>query len=84
MFNLNFATTDNRILNTQDLFFQPTITKNGENTVVSMKLKVSETKFLEYRYELKPNDYMLDFTVRSQGLTDVVNSSQKVNLDWKL
>jgi YidC/Oxa1 family membrane protein insertase len=84
VFNLNLATTDNRILNTQDLFFQPTVTKNGENTVVSMKLKVSETKFLEYRYELKPNDYMLDFTVRSQGLTDVVNSSQKVNLDWKL
>jgi YidC/Oxa1 family membrane protein insertase len=84
VFNLNFATTDNRILNTQDLFFQPTITKNGENTLVSMKLKVSETKFLEYRYELKPNDYMLGFTVRSQGLNDVVNSSQKVNLDWKL
>jgi YidC/Oxa1 family membrane protein insertase len=84
MFNINFATTDNRILNTQDLFFQPTVAKNGENTVVSMKLKVSETKFLEYRYELKPNDYMLDFTVRSQGLNDVVNSSQKVNLDWKL
>jgi len=45
---------------------------------------VSETKCLEYRYELKPNDYMLDFTIRSQGLNDVVNSSQKVNLDWKL
>ena len=84
LFNLNFGTTDNRILNTQDLYFQPTVTKNGENTVVSMKLKVSESKFLEYRYELKPNDYMLDFTVRSQGLDDVINSSQSVNLDWKL
>lgn len=84
LFNLNFATTDNRILNTQDLYFQPSVTKNGENTVVSMKLKVSESKFLEYRYELKPDDYMLDFSVRSQGLSDVVNSSQSVNLDWKL
>ena len=83
-FNINFGTSDNRILNTQDLYFQPTVTKNGENTVVSMKLKVSESKFLEYRYELKPNDYMLDFTIRSQGLNDVVNSSQKVDLDWKL
>jgi len=82
--NINFATTDNRILNTQDLYFQPTVTENGENTVVSMKLKVSETKFLEYRYELKPDDYMLDFSIRSQGLNDVVNTSQEVNLDWKL
>ncbi|WP_418511589.1 membrane protein insertase YidC [Corallibacter sp.] len=83
-FNINFGTTDSRILNTQDLYFQPTVTKSGENTVVSMKLKVSEQKFLEYRYELKPSDYMVNFTIRSQGLNNVVNSSQDVNLDWKL
>ena len=84
LFNINFSTSDHRILNTQDLYFQPSVTKNGENTVVSMKLKVSETKFLEYRYELKPDNYMLDFTIRSQGLSDVLNTSQKVDLDWKL
>ncbi|MEO5789801.1 MAG: membrane protein insertase YidC [Gelidibacter sp.] len=83
-FNISFSTTDNRNLNTQDLYFEPTITKNGENTVVSMKLKVSENKFLEYRYELKPNDYMFGFHVRSQGLSDVFNSSQEINLDWKI
>ncbi|RNC86829.1 MAG: membrane protein insertase YidC [Winogradskyella sp.] len=83
-FNLNFATTDNRILNTEDKPFQPSVTKNGENTVVSMKLKFSESKYLEYRYELKPNDYMIDFTIQSQGLDGVVNSSQEINLDWKL
>ncbi|RIA10325.1 YidC/Oxa1 family membrane protein insertase [Flavobacteriaceae bacterium MAR_2010_72] len=84
LFNINFATTDNRILNTQDLYFQPTITKNGDLTIVSMKLKVSESKFLEYRYELKPDDYMFDFTIRSQGLNDVINGSQEVTLDWRL
>ncbi len=81
-FNINFGTTDSRILNTKDLTFQPTVTKNGENTIVSMKLKVSETKFLEYRYVIKPNDYMVDFTIKSQGLNDVINGSQAINLDW--
>ncbi|TYA54832.1 membrane protein insertase YidC, partial [Formosa maritima] len=83
-FNINFGTTDSRILNTKDLYFQPTITKNGESTVVSMKLKVSPDKYLEYRYELKPDDYMMDFTIQSKGLNNVINSSQEVNLDWKL
>ncbi|MCB0381790.1 MAG: membrane protein insertase YidC [Psychroserpens sp.] len=83
-FNIQFPTADNRILNTQDLPFQPSVTKNGENTVVSMKLKVSETKFLEYRYELKPDNYMIDFSIVSEGLNDVVNSSQEINLDWRL
>ncbi len=82
--NINFGTTDNRILNTKDLFFEPTVTKNGDNTVLSMKLKASNAQFLEYRYELKPNEYMVDFTIRSQGLQQVINSSQTVKLDWQL
>lgn len=83
-FNINFGTSDNRILNTQDLYFQPTVSKNGVNTVVSMKLKVSESQFLEYRYEFKPNDYMINFSINSQGLSNVINSSQDINLDWSL
>ena len=83
-FNINFGTTDNRILNTTDLFFEPNLTNNGDNQVLSMKLKVSENKFLEYRYEIKPNEYMVEFSIRSQGLSNVINSSNPINLDWKL
>ncbi|MGJ8550787.1 membrane protein insertase YidC [Winogradskyella wichelsiae] len=82
-FNITFGTSDNRTLNTQDFPFEPTITKNGENTIVSMKLKISESSFLEYRYELKPNDYMIDFSIKSQGLSGVFNTSQPITLDWK-
>ena len=83
-FNINFGTTDNRILNTKDLFFQPTITQNGNNQVVSLKLKVSETKFLEYRYEMKPKEYMVNFSIRSQGLSNIINESNPIHLDWSL
>ena len=83
-FNLNFGTSDNRTLNTKELLFEPTLTTNGENQVLSMKLKVDNTKFLEYRYEIKPNEYMVDFNVRSQGLSSTFNTSQQVNLDWNL
>ncbi|MFI1743792.1 membrane protein insertase YidC [Thalassobellus sediminis] len=83
-FNINFGTSDSRILNTKDLPFIPTVTKNGDITIISMKLKASETKFLEFRYELKEGDYMMGFTVRSQGLGDVINQSQAINLDWNL
>jgi YidC/Oxa1 family membrane protein insertase len=82
--NINFGTTDSRILNTNDLYFQPVITKNGSNTVVSMRLKVSELQFLEYRYEIKPTDYMIDFAVKSQGLDNVINGSFPINAEWQL
>lgn len=83
-FNINFGTTDSRVLNTKDLFFIPELSKNGDNQVLSMKLKVSDAQFLEYRYEIKPNEYMVDFAVRSQGLSTIINSSSEINLDWEL
>lgn len=82
-FNITFGTSDNRTLNTRDFPFQPSVTKSGENTVVSMKLKFSESEYLEYRYELKPNDYMIDFSIKSQGLSGVFNTSQPITVDWK-
>ena len=82
VFNINFQTTDNRTLNTKDLYFQPTVTKSGANTIVSMKLKTAEDKFLEYNYVVKPNDYMVDFTIKSQGLESAINTSNPINLDW--
>ena len=82
-FNINFGTTYNRILNTKDLFFQPTFTNSGSSQVLSMKLKVSDSQFLEYRYEMT-DDYMVNFAVRSQGLSTVINSSNTINLDWSL
>ena len=83
-FNINFSTTDGRVLDTQNMFFEPTVTKNGDNTVLSMKLKVSDNEFLEYRYVLKPGEYMMDFSIRSQGLNNVFNNANPVTMDWKL
>ena len=83
-FNINFGTSDNRTINTKDLYFEPSLSENGGNQVLSMKLMVSGNQFLEYRYELKPNDYMMDFSVRSQGLSGIISSAQPVTMDWNL
>ena len=83
-FGLNFSTTDNRVLNTKDLFFEPSMENNGNNQVLSMKAKVASDKYLEYRYEMKPNDYLVDFTIRSQGLNGIINSSSPIQLEWGL
>lgn len=83
-FNINFGTTDNRILNTKDLFFKPNFSKNGKNQVLTLRSKVSETQFLEYRYEMKSNEYMIDFSIRSTGLSGVFNTSNPINLTWNL
>jgi YidC/Oxa1 family membrane protein insertase len=84
--NLNIAlqTKEGKVLNTKDLFFEPTLAKINGSQVLSMKLKAGENQFLEYKYVLKANDYMLDFDVHSQGLSSVLNTSNPANLDWNL
>ena len=82
--NIQFQTKDNRVLNTKDLYFEPTVTKEGQNQVLAMRLKAGENQFLEYRYVLKPNEYMMDFSIRTQGLSNVINTSKPLDLDWTL
>ena len=82
--NMKFSTTDGRTLNTENLYFEPQLTESNGNQILSMKLKVSENEYLEYRYAMRPGEYMLDFSVRSQGLTGVLNTAETPVLDWKL
>ena len=82
--NIVLQTKDNRVLNTKDMFFEPTLTKIGANQVLSMKLKAGKNQFLEYKYVLKPNDCMLDFDVHSQGLSSVLNTTKPADLEWNL
>jgi YidC/Oxa1 family membrane protein insertase len=82
--NLQLQTKDNRVLNTQDLFFEPTLTKVGNDQVLSMKLKAGANAFLEYKYVLKPKEYMLGFDLRSQGLNGVLNTAKPIDLEWDL
>jgi YidC/Oxa1 family membrane protein insertase len=84
--NLNIAlqTSDNRTLNTKDLYFEPTISKVGQDQILSMKLKAGVNEFLEYKYILKPNDYMIGFDVRSQGLNKVLNTAKPLDLQWSM
>jgi YidC/Oxa1 family membrane protein insertase len=83
-FNLQLQTKDNRVLNTKDLFFTPELTKVDGNQILSMKLKAGENSYLEYKYVLKPNDYMIDFDLRSQGLNNVLNTGKPVDFNWNL
>jgi YidC/Oxa1 family membrane protein insertase len=37
-----------------------------------MRLKAAANEYLEYKYVLKADDYMLDFDIHSQGLNKVL------------
>ncbi|WP_372472739.1 membrane protein insertase YidC [Capnocytophaga sp. ARDL2] len=82
--NLTFTTQDNRIIQTKDIPFVPTVTKQGDTQIVSMKMQASETAYLEYRYEIKKDEYMIGFSLQSVGLNQVLNAGTEPKLNWTL
>ncbi|MFJ1380535.1 membrane protein insertase YidC [Capnocytophaga canimorsus] len=84
LFSLQFTTSTNHSLQTENMFFEPSLTQEQGKNVLSMKLKSSENQYLEYIYELKDTGFLIDFSVRSQGLANVINTTKPIALDWQM
>ncbi len=82
-FDIVLKTKDGREIHTKDLAFQATETTNGANKVVILKASVG-SGFIQYRYEMKPNDYMLDFNIRTQGIASTVSTESNPVIDWQM
>ena len=81
-FNLGFFTATNRLINTSELFFIPISEGLGANSVV-MRLPVEEDRYMDFRYTLSADDYMLDFEIRSVGLNDVLSpNTSSLDISW--
>ncbi|MDQ1769232.1 membrane protein insertase YidC [Labilibaculum sp. A4] len=87
-FGLTFY-AENKPMSTQDLFF---VEANGATSVnattsekgVSMRLMVGDDKYIEYKYTLAPDSYMVDFTVNLVGMQDVISrNSNFVTFNWQ-
>ena len=82
--NIKLQSQDRRLLETKDMLFVPTLSEIGGNKVLTMRLKAGPAEYLEYVYVLKPNDYMLDFDVKSQGLSKVIDVSKPLDMEWSM
>ena len=67
IFNLNFKTLNNREIDTKNQLFTASEYDIDEGKVILMKLIVSEDQYLEYKYIIKPDNYMIDFSINSKG-----------------
>ena len=79
-FNLALVTADNKVLNTQDMYFQPVDVASDK---VTMRLNVGPDRYLDFVYSLVPNDYMVNFSVKGTGLNGLLSpSTTSLNLMW--
>ncbi len=92
-FNLELTTNDGiggtKVINTENLFFQ---TENSSFFVeqtssksFSMKLFYGgKDKYLEYKYSLSGNSYLVDFEINSVGFNDVISKGFPYYANWSM
>jgi len=83
-FNISFTTQDNRIIQTKNLYFEPFTSLSDQGSILSMKAKISDTEYLLFEYSLPKDGYMLDFKIKSVGLSGFFNPTQDPELQWDL
>ena len=80
-FNFTFW-AQNRRLQTSDFVFVASQTQLGGNQQLSMRMNVSEGKYLEFSYALAPNSYKVEYALNLVGLEGLIHPNTPIKLDW--
>lgn len=81
-FDFTLVTASNRVINTSELFFTPV--KGTDPNSVTMRLNTGAGSYLDFVYTLKPDNYMLDFSIKGTGLNGVLSpGTTALDLLWQ-
>ncbi|MDR0811469.1 MAG: membrane protein insertase YidC [Paludibacter sp.] len=73
--DFTLVTNNQRIVNTSELYFEklgePTTDADG-NQQITLRLKTTETAFIDFVYTLPKEDYMVKFNISSSGMNTVM------------
>ena len=79
--NLKLVTAQGLNLNTNELYFEPEVTQEEDRTRVTLRSEVAEGAFLEFKYQVLNDSYLVDFDINTTQLSAYL-SSQPAILSW--
>lgn len=79
--NLKLVTAQGLNLNTNELYFEPEVTKEEDRTRVTLRSEVADGAFLEFKYQVLNDSYLVDFDINTTQLSAYL-SSQPAILSW--
>jgi YidC/Oxa1 family membrane protein insertase len=89
-FGFNFFTPENKTVQTNNLYFTPisnqkSFIANTQPQSVILWLRTNDNKYIEYKYTLAPDSYMVDFDVNFISMEGIINPNQNsLTLEWKM
>jgi YidC/Oxa1 family membrane protein insertase len=90
VFGFKFFTTDNKAVETNNLFFTPVSAEKSyvadqDAKTVSLRLNADSGRYIEYSYTLTPDKYSVAFKVTFKNMQNILPANQtSISLDWKM
>ncbi len=79
--NLKLVTAQGMNLNSNELYFEPEVIQEEGRTRVTLRSEVAEGAFLEFKYQVLNDSYLVDFDINTTQLSAYL-SSQPAILYW--
>ncbi len=90
VFGFNFFTADNKAVQTNNLYFKLFTEKKSyvvttQADSIILRLMAGAGQYIEYKYTLAPDKYMVDFDVTFKSMESIIASNQNsLSLDWRM
>ena len=89
VFGLELPTNENRVINTNDLYFKASsksesVGSSGSRSI-SMRLYAGTNRYIEYLYTLSGDSYITDFSLNTVGMNQIIPQNiNQFELDWAM
>ena len=81
-FSLTLVTSNNRVINTSDLYFE---SMNTDSLTTTLRLKVGNDSIagIDFVYRLHPDDYMVDFSIVPRNIQSyLAQGTNSMDITW--
>jgi YidC/Oxa1 family membrane protein insertase len=90
LFGFNFFTLENKAVQTNNLYFtslsnQKSFIAGNQPQSVILRLITNDDNYIEYKYTLAPDSYMVDFDINLKSMGSIINPNQNsLTLEWEM
>lgn len=76
-------TRDNRVLNTANLYFTPTVTATDSAQIVRMRLNADSSTWLDFVYTIPADEFMTRMDIVAHNMDDVLSpATSSLDMEW--
>lgn len=80
---LDFTTNSGLNYSSKRQFFTTRLSQKSGSQIITLTDSIGQGQYVQFEYELPATGYMMKFSVRSQGMSAIVDGNKSTDLTWE-